>query len=104
MYQMKVNRIYKVKSTTHGQKCYSTKTFLSIKSKVPVYNGQLSLSRKKKSFLSKINPIDTDIVCPCIVLLYDWISYHNQSQNQTKTANYITSQEDSVLCPVQLAE
>ena len=59
---------------------------------------------EKKSFLSRINPIDTDIVCPCIVLLYDWISYHNQSQNQTKTANYITSQEDSVLCPVQLAE
>ena len=51
MYQMKVNRIYKVKSTTHGQKCYSKKTLLSIKSKVPVYNGRLSLSRKKIIFI-----------------------------------------------------
>lgn len=50
MYQMKVNGIYKVKSTTHGQKCYSKKTLLSIKSKVPVYNGRLSLSRKKNQF------------------------------------------------------
>ena len=50
MYQMKVNGIYRVKSTTHGQKCYSKKTRLSIRSTAPVYNAQLSLLRKKNHF------------------------------------------------------
>ena len=54
MYQMKVDRIYRVKSSTHGQKCYSKKTLLSIKSMAPVYNGQISLSRKKNHFYRRL--------------------------------------------------
>lgn len=54
MYQMKVNGIYRVKSTTHGQKCYSKKTRLSIRSTAPVYNAQLSLLRKKNHFYRRL--------------------------------------------------